>query len=59
MARYIAEANIIAKGWTLPAACPSAFPGDVNCTTDPDAAYIKLLSTQGVTSSRTRVSPGQ
>jgi YD repeat-containing protein len=50
MARYISEANIIAKGWTLPAACPSAFPGDVNCTTDPDAAYIKLLSTQGVTS---------
>ncbi len=50
MARYIAEANIIARGWTLPlcdGSNPSAFT-DVPCS-DPDARYIKLVYLQGIT----------
>ncbi|MEX2385709.1 MAG: RHS repeat-associated core domain-containing protein [Thermoanaerobaculia bacterium] len=50
MARYIAEANIIARGWTLPlcdGSNPSPFT-DVSCS-DPDAKYIKLVAQQGIT----------
>lgn len=49
MARYIAEANIIAKSWSLPACnggSPSPF-NDVPCS-DPDAPYIKLAYNQGI-----------
>ena len=46
MARYVAEANILAKGWSLPA-CAGAF-ADVPCT-DPDARYIQLIYDKGVT----------
>lgn len=46
MARYVAEANVLAKGWTLPA-CGGAFV-DVPCT-DPDARYVQLVSDKGVT----------
>jgi RHS repeat-associated protein len=45
MARWIAEANVLAKGWTLPA-CAGAF-ADVPCT-DPDARQIQLVSDEGV-----------
>ena len=44
MARYVAEANILAKGWSLPA-CAGAF-ADVPCT-DPDARYIQLVYDKG------------
>jgi RHS repeat-associated protein len=46
MARYVAEANILAKGWTLPA-CTQVF-ADVPCS-DPDARHIKLVYEKGVT----------
>ncbi len=46
MARDIAEANILAKGWSLPA-CAGVF-ADVPCT-DPDARYIQLIYDKGVT----------
>ena len=46
MARYIAEANVIAKGWTLPA-CAQIFT-DVACA-DPDARQIQLVSSKGIT----------
>ncbi len=46
MARYVGEANIIAKGWTLPS-CTAVF-GDVSCT-DPDARHIQLVAAKGVT----------
>ena len=46
MARYVGEANIIAKGWTLPI-CTGVF-GDVSCT-DPDARHIQLVAAKGVT----------
>ncbi len=45
-ARYVAEANILAKGWSLPA-CTPIF-GDVSCS-DPDARHIKLIYQKGVT----------
>jgi RHS repeat-associated protein len=45
MARYIAEANVLAKGWTLPA-CSGAF-ADVACS-DPDAKQIQLVYNKGV-----------
>ena len=50
MARYIAEANIIARGWTLPlcdGSNPSPFT-DVPCS-DPDARHIKLAFQQSIT----------
>ncbi len=50
MARYIAEANIIARGWTLPLCDgfnPSPFT-DVPCS-DPDARHIKLAFQQAIT----------
>jgi RHS repeat-associated protein len=50
MARYIAEANIIARGWTLPlcdGGNPSPFT-DVPCS-DPDARYVKLAYLEGIT----------
>ncbi|HEX4441751.1 MAG TPA: RHS repeat-associated core domain-containing protein, partial [Thermoanaerobaculia bacterium] len=46
MARYVAEANVIAKGWTLPA-CAGSF-ADVACS-DPDARYVQLAYDRGVT----------
>ncbi|MFY9551657.1 MAG: RHS repeat-associated core domain-containing protein [Thermoanaerobaculia bacterium] len=46
MARYVAEANVIAKGWTLPA-CAAVF-SDVACT-DPDALYVQLVAEKGIT----------
>ena len=46
MARYIAEANAIAKGWVQPA-CVQVFT-DVPCS-DPDAAQIKLVYDKGIT----------
>ncbi len=46
MARYIAEANILAKGWSLPA-CTPVFT-DVSCA-DPDARHIKLAYEKGIT----------
>ncbi len=46
MARYIAEANILAKGWTLPA-CVQVF-SDVPCS-DPDARQVKLAHDKGIT----------
>ena len=46
MARYIAEANVAAKGWTLPA-CVQVFT-DVPCS-DPDARQIKLAYDKNVT----------
>lgn len=46
MARYVAEANVIAKGWTLPA-CVQIFT-DVSCS-DPDAKHIKLVYDKGIT----------
>ncbi len=54
MARYIAEANIIARGWTLPlcdGSNPSPFT-DVPCS-DPDARHIKLAFQQAITASCT------
>jgi RHS repeat-associated protein len=47
MARQIAEANILARGWTLPTCTTSLFT-DVSCA-DPDARHIHLLYQQGVT----------
>jgi hypothetical protein len=38
MARQIVEANVLARGWTLPA-CTAAVFTDVPCS-DPDARYI-------------------
>jgi RHS repeat-associated protein len=46
MARYIAEANALAKGWTLPA-CTQVF-SDVPCS-DPDARQIQLVYNKGIT----------
>jgi RHS repeat-associated protein len=46
MARYVAEANILAKGWTLPA-CTPVFT-DVACS-DPDARHIRLVYDRGIT----------
>lgn len=46
MARYVAEANIIAKGWTLPA-CAVVFT-DVSCS-DTDARHIRLVYDKGIT----------
>jgi RHS repeat-associated protein len=46
MARYVAEANILAKGWTLPA-CSGAF-SDVSCT-DPDSRHIQLVYDKAIT----------
>jgi RHS repeat-associated protein len=46
MGRQIAEANVLARGWQLPA-CVQVF-SDVPCT-DPDARYINLLYQQNVT----------
>ena len=46
MGRQIAEANILARGWQLPA-CTQVF-SDVPCS-DPDARYINLLYQQNVT----------
>lgn len=46
MARYVGEANILAKGWSLPA-CSGAFT-DVACT-DPDARHIQLVYDKGIT----------
>ncbi len=46
MGRLIAEANILARGWQLPA-CTQTFD-DVPCS-DPDARHINLLFNQGVT----------
>jgi RHS repeat-associated protein len=46
MARLVAEANIIAKNWTLPG-CSVTF-ADVPCS-DPDARYIQLIHDESVT----------
>ncbi len=46
MARYVAEANVLAKGWALPA-CSGSF-ADVSCS-DPDARYIELVYGRGIT----------
>lgn len=46
MARYLAEANGIAKGWVLPACAPTFT--DVSCA-DPDARQIKLVYDKGIT----------
>ena len=46
MARFVAEANVLAKGWTLPA-CAGTFT-DVPCS-DPDARYVQLAYDRGVT----------
>ncbi|HWZ86884.1 MAG TPA: RHS repeat-associated core domain-containing protein, partial [Thermoanaerobaculia bacterium] len=46
MARYLAEANMLAKGWGLPG-CSGAF-SDVACS-DPDARYIQLVYDRGIT----------
>lgn len=46
MARYIAEANVFAKGWTLPA-CANTF-SDVACS-DPDARQVQLVYNKGIT----------
>ena len=46
MARYVAEANILARGWTLPACTPTF--ADVPCS-DPDARHIQLVYEKGVT----------
>jgi len=46
MARYVAEANILAKGWSLPS-CSGAFT-DVACS-DPDARHIQLVYDRGIT----------
>ncbi len=46
MARYVAEANGLAKGWALPA-CAGAFT-DVPCS-DPDARHIQLVYEKGIT----------
>jgi RHS repeat-associated protein len=46
MARLIAEANIIAKGWALQS-CAGIFQ-DVSCS-DPDVQYIELVYNKGVT----------
>jgi RHS repeat-associated protein len=46
MARYIAEGNVFAKGWSLPA-CTQVFT-DVPCS-DPDARHIKLAYEKGIT----------
>ena len=47
MARQIVEANMFARGWTLPA-CTAAIFADVPCS-DPDARYVNALYQQGVT----------
>ncbi len=46
MARYVAEANVMAKGWSLPP-CAQVF-ADVSCS-DPDARHIQLVYDRGVT----------
>ncbi len=46
MARYVAEANVLAKGWSLPS-CTPVFT-DVPCS-DPDAKYVKLVYAKGIT----------
>ncbi len=46
MARYVAEANGMAKGWALPA-CAQVF-NDVPCS-DPDARQINLAYAKGIT----------
>ena len=46
MARYVAEANVLARGWSLPA-CTPVFT-DVACS-DPDARHIKLVYEKGIT----------
>ncbi len=46
MARYLAEANGIARGWALPGCTPTF--ADVSCT-DPDARQIQLVYSKGVT----------
>ena len=46
MGRLIAEANMLARGWQLPA-CTQIFD-DVPCS-DPDARHINLLYNKGVT----------
>ncbi len=46
MARYVAEANGLAKGWALHA-CTAVF-SDVPCS-DPDARYVELVYEKGVT----------
>ena len=51
MARDIAEANILARGWALPACDDQSDPSpftDVPCS-DPDAKHIKLISQQKIT----------
>ncbi len=47
MARYVAEANVLARGWSL-ASCVQVF-ADVSCS-DPDARHIQLIFNKGVTS---------
>ena len=46
MARYVAEANVMAKGWALPT-CTQVF-NDVPCS-DPDARHINLAYAKGIT----------
>ena len=46
MARYVAEANVMAKGWSLPT-CTQVF-NDVPCS-DSDARHINLAYARGIT----------
>lgn len=47
MARQIAEGNVLARGWQLPACITPVF-SDVSCS-DPDAPYINLIYQKGIT----------
>ena len=47
MARYIAEANALAKGWTIPDCTTQVFD-DVPCS-DPDSKYVNFVYQKGVT----------
>ena len=47
MARYIAEANALAKGWTVPD-CTTPIFADVPCS-DPDSKYVNVVYQKGVT----------
>jgi len=47
MARYIAEANALAKGWSIPD-CTTQIFSDVPCS-DPDSKWVNFVYQKGVT----------